>query len=55
MREHLPAILPHHQFAVIGSAVGTKGKRAWGSGSQAGNQQEPQVLLKGTVTLRGAL
>lgn len=28
MQEHLPATLPHHQFAVMGSAMGIKGKSA---------------------------
>lgn len=42
MQEHLPATLPHHQFAVMGSAMGIKGKGAGRreKATKAENKQE---------------
>lgn len=55
MQGHLPATLPHHQFAVIGSAVGMKGKGA-GHGGKAKRQKanrSPQALLREAFIVGG--
>lgn len=55
MQGHLPATLPHHQFAVIGSAVGLKGKGA-GHGEKAKRQKtnrSPQALLREAFIVGG--